>query len=84
MRYFQDDRFYFVTENISHDISQATYPKEPYVSFLDHILISNNFLPKGSNYNVQTIRLGDYMGGYEIYESYISDHRPVILSFPIY
>ena len=82
--FFNDNKYYFVTEEISYDISQATYPKEPYVSFLDHILISESFLPRGSKYKVETIRLGDYMGGFNVYESYISDHRPVILSFPIY
>ena len=82
--FFNDDKYYFPTSDISYDVSQATYPKEPYVSFLDHILVSESFLPKGSQYHVETIRLGDYMGGFEVYESYISDHRPVILSFPIY
>ena len=37
--FFQDDRFYFTTEDIAYDINQATYPKEPYVSFLDHIMV---------------------------------------------
>jgi len=82
--FFKDDKYYFPTYDISYDVSQASYPKEPYVSFLDHILISESFLPRGSEFHIETIRLGDYMGGFEVYESYISDHRPVILSFPIY
>lgn len=80
--FFDDDRFHFVTENISYDLSQASYPKEPWVSFLDHILVSNELVKPSSNYHVQTIRMGDYMGGYEIYDAYISDHLPVLLSFP--
>ena len=80
--FFNDDRFYFVTEQISYDLSQASYPKEPWVSFLDHILVSKNLVPYESNYNVQTIKMGDYMGGYDNYETYISDHLPVLLSFP--
>ena len=80
--FFDDNRFHFVTEEISHDISQASYPKEPWVSFLDHILVSNNLVAPGSNYNVQTIKMGDYMGGYKNYDTYISDHLPVLLSFP--
>ena len=81
--FFQDDRFYFTTREIAFDISQASYPNEPYVSFLDHIMVSEQLLPRGSDYDVKTILMGDYMGGYDIYEAYISDHRPVLLSFSI-
>ena len=80
--FFDDDRFHFVTQEISYDISQASYPKEPWVSFLDHILVSNVLVERGSNYHVQTIKMGDYMGGYKNYDTYISDHLPVLLSFP--
>jgi len=80
--FFDDNRFHFVTQKISYDVSQASYPKEPWVSFLDHILVSNEFIERGSNYNVQTIKMGDYMGGYNNYDTYISDHLPVLLSFP--
>jgi len=81
--FFQDDRFYFTTREIAFDINQASYPKEPYVSFLDHIMISENLLPRESSYDVQTILMGDFMGGYDVYEAYISDHRPVLLSFSV-
>jgi len=81
--FIQDDRFYFTTREIAFDINQASYPKEPYISFLDHILVSEKLLPKGSEYDVQTILIGKSMGGYEIYEEFISDHRPVMLSFSV-
>ena len=81
--FFQDDRFYFTTRNIALDINQATYPKEPYVSFLDHIMVSEDLLPRESIYDVQTILMGNFMGGYDVYEAYISDHLPVLLSFPV-
>ena len=80
--FFNDNRFHFVTQEISYDVSQASYPKEPWVSFLDHILVSNEFVERGSNYHVQTIKMGDYMNGYNNYDTYISDHLPVLLSFP--
>jgi endonuclease/exonuclease/phosphatase family metal-dependent hydrolase len=80
--FFDDNRFHFVTQEISYDLSQASYPKEPWVSFLDHILVSNELIERGSNYHVQTIKMGDYMGGYKNYDTYISDHLPVLLSFP--
>jgi len=80
--FLKDSRFHFVTEKIVNDLSQSTYPKEPYVSFLDHILVTNRLIPKHStDFEVLTINMGDYMGGYDIYEKFISDHFPVLLSF---
>ena len=81
--FFKDKRFYFTTREIALDLNQASYPKEPYVSFLDHIMVSEKMLPRGASYNVQTILMGNYMGGYNIYETYISDHLPVMLSFSV-
>ena len=79
--FINDDRFYFTTEKIIEDMSQASYPKEPYYSFLDHILITKDILLKNSNFEIKTIRMGEYMDGYENYEKLISDHLPVFLSF---
>ena len=81
--FFQDDRFYFSTANIAKDPAQASYPNEPYVSFLDHIMVSEKLLPKTSYYEVKTLLMGEYMGEFPIYEAYISDHLPVMLSFSI-
>ena len=81
--FFNDERFYFTTREIAFDVKQASYPKEPYVSFLDHIMVSEDLLPRRSVYDIQTILMGDFMGGYDIYEAYISDHRPVLLSFSV-
>ena len=80
--FLNDKNFYFVTESIVDDISQSTYPKEPYVSFLDHILISKNLIDMDAK-EIYTIPIDKYMGGYDIYESYISDHKPVLLSLNI-
>ncbi len=44
-------------------------------------MVSKDLLPQQSYYEVQTILMGNFMGGYEVYETYISDHRPVMLSF---
>ena len=86
--FLQDDNFYFVTSDIVYDINQATYPKEPYVSFLDHILISKKLINTDKSvetkgYKVYTIPIDDYMGSYDNYETYISDHKPVLLSLDI-
>ena len=58
--------------------STWSYPSWP--SHLDHILITNelfdNFENPGSI--VQTIHIEDYFeGGWNEYDNYISDHRPV-------
>ena len=78
--FLNDDRFIFPTLDITYDISKASYPKEPYVSFLDHIMVTNDLLE--TRYKINTIMMDYYMGGFEIYESFISDHMPVYLSLP--
>ena len=42
--YLEDDRFFFPTFELTYIESKASYPKEPYVSFLDHIMLTNSFL----------------------------------------
>ena len=78
--FMSDDRFFFPTLDITYDITQASYPKEPYVSFLDHILVSNTLL-ENTDYIVKTIPMDKYMGSFENYEKYISDHMPVLFIF---
>ena len=83
--FLDDDRFFFVTEKIVDDIYQATYPKEPYISFLDHILVTKTLIPgidEYQHYDVMTIRFDHYMDSFSEYERLISDHFPVLLSFP--
>ena len=77
--FLNDDRYYFPTIEITYDLKQASYPKEPYVSFLDHIMVTKDLI--NTSYKVNTIMVDQYMGGFEIYESYISDHLPVLFSF---
>ena len=79
--YLDDDKFFFPTNDITHIIEKASYPKEPYVSFLDHIMVTEKFL-NDKNYIVDTVPMDSYMGSFKNYESYISDHMPVYLSFP--
>ena len=81
--FFNDENYYFVNESIVYDLNQASYPKHPYFSFLDHILVSNTFIGSDRVNNVLTIPMDEYMNGYEVYEKYISDHMPVLLSFNI-
>jgi endonuclease/exonuclease/phosphatase family metal-dependent hydrolase len=76
-----DDRFYFVNESLVYDESKATYPKEPYVSYLDHILVTKQMIPKSDTNRIETLFIENYIGGFSKYERYISDHRPVLLGF---
>ena len=46
-------------------------------------MVSTNLIPMNSNYSVKTLPMDEYMGSYEVYETYISDHMPVLLSLNI-
>ena len=81
--FLNDDRMYFVNTTILDDESQVSYPKPPYRSFLDHILVTENLLQSNSNYRIMTIPIDDYMGGYDVYEEFISDHKPVMVGIPL-
>ncbi len=73
------ENFYFTTIPILYDPTQYSYPSWP--SFLDHILISKSlFFENKSSGNTQTIRLQDYVGGWDEYERILSDHLPVVWS----
>ena len=79
---FLDDpaNFYFVTESIHDDASQASYPSWP--SFLDHIIIGKGFFnDHQQSGSIQTVQVDDYVGSWELYESTMSDHLPVLWSF---
>ena len=81
--FLEDDRMYFANTPLLNDDSQVSYPKEPYRSFLDHILVTENLLNSNSNYRIMTIPIDQYMGGFEVYEEYISDHKPVMVGIPL-
>ena len=61
--------------NSGYTIS-VSYPGYP--SFIDHIMISKDLFEEADNGDIQTIRLGDYISGYD---QIISDHRPVVWRF---
>ena len=59
-------------------VSNWSFPTWP--SHLDHILITNELFDEFENFgsSIQTIKIEDYLdGGWNEYETYISDHRPV-------
>ena len=78
-----DDRMYFANNKILYDDSQVSYPKEPYRSFLDHILVTEEMLSSQIDYRIMTIPIDKYMGGFDVYEEFISDHKPVMVGIPL-
>ena len=81
--FLEDERMYFANNPLLSDDSQVSYPKEPYRSFLDHILVTEHLLKSNSDYRVMTIPIDAYMGGFDVYEEYISDHKPVMVGIPL-
>ena len=70
----------FATTSIANIDQYASFPSWP--SFIDHIAVSSQLFDELDDSQIQTIRLDDYTG-YSFYQNYISDHRPVVLSFSI-
>ena len=82
-RPFVNDKnhFRFVTDLIVDDPNQQSYPTWP--SFLDHILIAESFFDSfKSNGVIRSVNIDEWIGGWEVYESTISDHRPILLHLP--
>jgi endonuclease/exonuclease/phosphatase family metal-dependent hydrolase len=76
-----DENYMFVDYEIATGAnSEWSYPNWP--SHLDHILITNELFENFNNTiaEVKTIKIDEYMpGGWDQYESNVSDHRPVAL-----
>lgn len=78
--FFDDELNYFFADIdiVGGEPTEWSYPSWP--SHIDHILVTNELF---ENYNpvsdVQTIKIEDYVGGWGIYDSNISDHRPVAI-----
>ncbi len=77
--FINDSINYFFTDMLiaqgnSIDWSYPTWP-----SHLDHILITNELFSDFQNFSslVSVIRIDDYIGGWNNYESNVSDHRPI-------
>ena len=76
------ENFLFVTSRIVNDPNQQSYPSWP--SFLDHIMIGRGYFDVFEKEGiVRSVNLDEWIGGWEEYESIISDHRPILLSMPI-
>ena len=74
------DSFKYVTYENAHSSSNTydSFPGFGSGSFIDHIMISSDLFEEFETSDVQTIRIGDYISGYD---EVISDHRPVVWRF---
>ncbi len=84
--YFDDaENYKFVDYEIATGNSTGwSFPSWP--SHLDHILITNELFDEFTNDDtvVEVIKIEDYItGGWNTYDSNISDHRPVALKFKL-
>jgi len=60
--------------------SEWSFPNWP--SHLDHVLITDELFDGINTFEVQTIKIDDYLdGGWNEYDQNISDHRPVAIKF---
>jgi len=80
LNFFNDENYYFsdiyIAEGPSSDWSYPGWP-----SHLDHLLFFN--YPIVDSLNTNTLLLDNYMiGGWDKYDNYVSDHRPVGVSIP--
>lgn len=69
----------FVTLPLAGDAGQASYPSRN--SLIDHILISADCFFEYQGGTIRTLRLDDQVNRYS---SYVSDHRPVMVVFPVF
>ena len=68
-----------IAQGNSYEWSYPTWP-----SHLDHILITNELFYGLNSFEVQTIKIDEYLdGGWNEYDQNISDHRPVAIKFNV-
>lgn len=78
--FLQSDAFEFADYDIAFGSSSNwSYPTWP--SHLDHIIITDELFPDFESSNVQTFKIDQYMGSWNSYDNYVSDHRPVFMRF---
>tara|TARA_Y100001935_G_scaffold235273_1_gene219121 strand:+ start:88 stop:1041 length:954 start_codon:yes stop_codon:yes gene_type:complete len=72
-----NDNYYFADTDIANgSTSNWSFPTWP--SHLDHILVTNELFNSYNNDMIFTLKIDNYVG-WNFYETYISDHRPVII-----
>ena len=74
----EDNYFFADTHIASGPSSEWSFPNWP--SHLDHILITNELFSSFDTEDVFTFKVDDYMDGWQQYDYYISDHRPIVFN----
>ena len=79
--FLESEDFQFADYNIAYGSSSHwSYPTWP--SHIDHIIITDELYSDFEISNVQTFEIDDYFnGGWNSYDTYVSDHRPVFMRF---
>ena len=79
--FLESDSFQFADYDIAYGPSSNwSYPTWP--SHIDHIIISDELFSDFTDDNIHTFVVDSYMsGGWNSYDYYISDHRPVFIRF---
>ena len=77
--FLNSDNFLFADYDIADGPSSNwSYPTWP--SHIDHIIITDELFSDFENSEVLTFKVDDYLsGGWNSYENYMSDHRPVFM-----
>ncbi|MDA3866073.1 MAG: endonuclease/exonuclease/phosphatase family protein [Salinivirgaceae bacterium] len=83
--FYDDPENYLFTdiEIAEGSSSDWSYPSWP--SHLDHIMVTNELFSLFNDHypNIQTIKPGDFMGGFQVYDNNVSDHRPIAMRLPL-
>ena len=80
----ESNGYAFADEAISNG-SSANFSYPSYPSHIDHIVINANILDNPNiTYETQTLLVENiFSGGFSEYDSYVSDHRPVLINLDI-
>ena len=80
----ESNGYAFADESISNG-SSANFSYPSYPSHIDHIVINANILDNPNiTYETQTLLVENiFSGGFSEYDSYVSDHRPILINLDI-
>ena len=84
MDFLESSNYYFADYDIAYG-SSSNWSYPPWPSHIDHIIISDELFSNFSYSNIQTFKVDSYFdGGWNSYDYYISDHRPLFIRFDSY
>jgi exonuclease III len=79
LNFLNSNNFQFADYSIAYGSSSNwSYPTWP--SHLDHVIITDELFEDFNESNILTFKIDEYLsGGWNSYDNYISDHRPVFM-----